>query len=223
MQERKRMAKHKCEALTLNKPTPFARAIRKYGWENVVKGYSVIEKIEADTKQELNKKLIERETYWIEKKNTIVPNGYNVYSKGQVTIPHTYNKEEIYSRVSRTLKGKYLNNVGSRKVYCLELDTWYVSIREAERQTGVRDDTIGKCAHGEQLTAGGYHWSFDGKTYKKPINRKKKVRRIETGEIFNSAYDVYKSIGGKKSVYGQIKNSIRKGWACLGYHYEYVQ
>lgn len=224
MQPRKRQAKHKFEALKLKKETPFARAIRKYGWENVLKGYSVIETIEADTKQELNTKLINRETYWIETKNSLVPNGYNICLKGQDSIPHTYNKKEIYERVSNSLKGKYLNNVSSRKVYCLELDTWYPSIREAERQTGVRDDSIGKCANGENLTAGGYHWSFDGKTYKKPIGlQHKKVKNIDTGEIFETIYDASKSLSDNPSVYGQLKTAIKKGWKCHGYRFELVK
>lgn len=44
--ERKRIDKHKYEALTKNAQTPFARAIRKYGWETVKASYEVIEVIE---------------------------------------------------------------------------------------------------------------------------------------------------------------------------------
>lgn len=222
-QERKRQAKHKFEALRLNKQTPFARAIRKYGWEEVLKGYSVIEKIENNDKKELNKKLIERESYWIKKKNTIVPNGYNIYARGQETIPHTLNKDEIYEKVSKTLKGKYLNNNSSRMVYCLELDKWFVSIREAERQTGIRDDGIGKSASGINPTAGGYHWSYDGINFRFNKEKvRKKVKRIETGEIFNSILEASKSIDNKESTYGQLKTAIKKGWACKGYHYELI-
>lgn len=221
--ERKRQAKHKFEALSLNKHTPFSRAIRKYGWEYVLSTYSVIEKIEAETKQELNKKLIERESYWIETKNSLVPNGYNIYSKGQITIPHTYNKEEIYERVRKSLKGKYLNNKSSRMIYCLELDTWYPSIREAERQTGIRDDSIGKCASGVNPTAGGYHWSYDGKTFRfEKEKARKKVIKVETGEIFNSILEASKSIDDKPSTYGQLKTAIKKGWACKGNHYKLI-
>lgn len=219
-QERKRQAKHKFEALKLNKQTPFARAIRKYGWENVISNYSVIETIEADNKQELNSKLIERESYWIIKKNSLVPNGYNVLSKGQETIPHTFNKEEIYQRVSNSLKGKYLNNSGSKKIYCLELDKWFPSIREAERQTGVRDDSIGKCASGINPTAGGYHWSYDGINFRfeKP-KIKFKVKQVETGKIYNSILEASRDIDDKYSTYSQLKTAIKKGWKCKGYHY----
>lgn len=223
MQPRKRQAKHKFEALTLKKDHPFSRAIRKYGWENVLKGYSVIETIQANNKQELNSKLIERESYWIETKNSLVPNGYNVYSKGQETIPHTKNKKEIYERISKSLKGKYLNNVGSKQVYCLELDTWYPSIREAERQTGVSDDSIGRCALLKAVTAGGYHWSYDGKTFTKPIGlQHKKIRNVDTGEIFETIYEASKTIDDKPSTYAQLKTALKKGWKCKGHKFELV-
>lgn len=53
--ERKRIDKHKYEALTLKSDRPFQRAIRKYGWENVLAGYSVIERISAETKTDKTK------------------------------------------------------------------------------------------------------------------------------------------------------------------------
>jgi hypothetical protein len=79
MEERKRINKHRYEAFTLNKDHPFCKAIRKHGWAKVRKSYKVIERIEADAKQDLNFKLIEREEYWIKEKNSLVPNGYNIY------------------------------------------------------------------------------------------------------------------------------------------------
>lgn len=121
MQPRKRMDKHKYEAFTKNTDTPFARAIRKYGWEATKAGYSVIETVSSDSKQELQALLMKRETHWIETLDTLVPNGYNVYSKGQELLPHTKDKDEIYRKVSKSLKGKYMNaEATSRPVYCIE-------------------------------------------------------------------------------------------------------
>ena len=96
--ERKRQAKHKFEALKLHKETPFARAIRKHGWDNVLDGYSVIERIEANTKQELNAKLCERETYWIRALDTLVPKGYNCYDRGQYGTPTYSDKKAMYEK-----------------------------------------------------------------------------------------------------------------------------
>ena len=116
--ERKRIDKHKYEALTLKSDRPFQRAIRKYGWDKVFSGYSVIEEIFAGTKEELNEILIEREAYWIKERNSLVPNGYNVLKSGQIEVPHTQGKDEIYKKVSESLKGKHMNHEStSRKVY----------------------------------------------------------------------------------------------------------
>jgi hypothetical protein len=227
--ERKRIDKHKYEALTLNSDRPFARAIRKYGWDEVLSGYSVIERITADTKEELNLLLIQREAYWIRERNSIVPNGYNVFKSGQIEIPHTNNKDEIYSRVSKSLKGKYMNaDYSSRKVYCIEQDKWYPSISEAERQHNLSNGSVGKAASGIQITAGGYTWSFDGsKTIRdnKLKASRKPVRCLETGEKFDSVYDAAKSVYGsnankKKCI---ILASIKHGWAASGKHYEYIE
>ncbi len=107
--ERKRQAKHKFEAFKLHKETPFARAIRKYGWDNVLAGYSVIERIEAGTKQELNAKLCERETYWIRTLDTFV-------SK-LVSSTNRYMKHQNYSfpknhAPTRSPKSKCRLNMG---------------------------------------------------------------------------------------------------------------
>jgi hypothetical protein len=227
MKERKRINKHKYEALTLKKAHPFCRAIRKYGWEKARKSYRVIEIIETDTKQELNQKLIEREEYWIKERNSVVPNGYNIYKNGQEKIPYTVNKEEIYRRVSNSLKGKYLNHPStSRKVYCIEQKKWYLSISEAERVNGIARGSIGKAASGVNVTSGGLTWSYDGK-YHNRIDELKAKRKpiicVETGQIYPSVYAAAQSIFGEKE--GRFKKcriqaSIRAGWAVDGLHYK---
>ena len=227
MKERKRINKHRYEALTLKKDHPFCKAIRKYGWDNVRKGYSVIEKIEADTKQNLNIKLIEHEEYWIKVKNSVTPNGYNIYKNGQQKIPYTANKEEIYRRVSKSLKGKYMNHPStSRKIYCIEQNKWYSSISEAERVNEIAKGSIGKAASGVNVTAGGLMWSYDGKQHKR-IDRIKAKRKpiicVETGQKYESVYAAAISIFGEKE--GRYKKcriqaSIRDGWAVNGLHYK---
>lgn len=60
----------------------FHRALRKYGVENFK--YEIIDT--ADTYEELNKK----EIYYIQKFNTLVPNGYNVIDGGNNALrPHS--------------------------------------------------------------------------------------------------------------------------------------
>lgn len=226
MKQRKRMNKHKYEAFTLMKDHPFCRAIRKYGWECAKQGYSVIEVIEAEDKQTLNSLLVEREAYWIKEKNTLVPNGYNIYSKGQEQIPHTYNKDEIYERVSKSLKGKYMNHPSTSKpIYCVEQDKWYPSIREAERVNGIARGSINKVANGENVTAGGFRWSFDGKAPERidGIKAKKKpIYCIETGVKYESIYLASKEIFGNTNQKCRIYASLKHGWAVDGLHFAYL-
>lgn len=224
--ERKRMDKHKYEALVKKSDTPFARAIRKYGWETTKSSYHVLEEVYSDNVKELNRLLIHKETEWIRKLNSLVPNGYNVYEKGQDSPPHTANKENVYQKVSKALKGKYLNSeYSSKPVYCFELDRWYPSIKEAERQTGISYDRIEKCAIGKNCRGAGMTWSFDGKTQRESKVFNVEVECIETGERFESMRKAAEHICGQnpdlkiKNVYSNIKTATLKGWRCQGYHW----
>ena len=46
------------------------------------------------------------------------------------------------------------------RVLCVETNTKYSSIRDAELSTGIHQSHISCCAHKKQLTAGGFHWRF---------------------------------------------------------------
>lgn len=52
------------------------------------------------------------------------------------------------------------NNKLKKAVMCVETGIAYDSACEASRQTGVFSDSINKCCHGKQHTAGGFHWKF---------------------------------------------------------------
>lgn len=226
--ERKRKDKHRYEAYTLQKQTPFARAIRKYGGETVEKGYSIIETIEAETKDELNRLLIEREAYWIKERNSITPNGYNVMASGSISPPHTYNKEEIYKRVSESLKGKYMNcPATSRPVYCIEQKQWYPSISEAERQNRLAKGSVEKSASGKNVSAGGLHWSYEETdTYRADLIKasRKPVYCVETGKQYPSVYAVAKDLFGDKasSKKSLVQNALRHNRKTCGLTFRYV-
>lgn len=227
MLERKRIDKHKHEALVKMADTPFARAIRKYGWETTRKSYKVLEVVYAGTKKLLNSELVRKESEWIEKLNSLVPNGYNVYIKGQDNPPYTVNKEEIYHKISKALKGKYLNSKSSSKpVYCFELDKWFPSIKEAERQTGISYDIIEKCAVGKYCKAGGLSWSFDKKKTRESRLLNHEIECVETGEKFESMRDAARIMCERNpefnftTIYSNIKIAAAKGWRCQGYHWK---
>ena len=46
----------------------------------------------------------------------------------------------------------------SKKIKCVETNTIYSSMMEAERQTNVPHQNISKVCNGKLKTAGGYHW-----------------------------------------------------------------
>lgn len=47
-----------------------------------------------------------------------------------------------------------------KKVRCIETNTVYPSIGEAERVNGIHHGDISSVCHGKRLTAGGYHWEL---------------------------------------------------------------
>jgi hypothetical protein len=48
----------------------------------------------------------------------------------------------------------------AKKIYCVELDKVFLSMREAERETGISHTNISKACNGIYKQAGGYHWKF---------------------------------------------------------------
>lgn len=110
-------------------------------------------------------------------------------------------------------------------VRCVETNIIYDSQLGASKETGVNLSSIVRCCHGEQKTAGGYHWEFveesrrsmDYGVYK----TRKKVRCIETGIVYDSITSAANNIGVSTT-------SIRNACKCEskiigGYHWEFVK
>lgn len=87
--ESQRKANHFHEAMNHKTEYYFHRAIRKYGWDAFE--YEVLE--ETDN-------LIERETYYIRKLNTLRPNGYNALEAHGMT-------DEVREKISKTKKKRF--------------------------------------------------------------------------------------------------------------------
>jgi hypothetical protein len=87
-------------------------AIKKYGKENFKK--EIIDT--ADDIIELN----EKEKYWIEKLNSIVPNGYNIASGGDggYTMEHASEDKirEWKQKIGEKSKGRVLSDVSRKKI-----------------------------------------------------------------------------------------------------------
>lgn len=228
--QRKRIDKHKYEALTVERNTPFANAIRKYGWDIIRATYKVIEIVEAENKQDLKSKLTDRENYYIETFNTFTPYGYNVKFTNQRSIGEYKNKDIMYSKISKSLKGKYMNelNPSSKKVINIDTNKIYPSISEASRDTNIKVQSICKVLKGMQLKAGGYRWCYineNGTIDKSNLREKNRkelpVYCVELDKTFISAYEAAKYIG-KPQGKGNIRIACQTNKKRYGLTWKYI-
>ena len=74
--------------------------------------------------------------------------GVHRYGKDSPNYGHKWTKEQK-ERQSQRLKGN-----GSIAVYCVELDKYFTSIREAAKECNIVESNIGACFKGRQKTAG---------------------------------------------------------------------
>jgi len=221
--ERKRKDKHKHDALTKNSNTPFARAIRKYGWDEVLKNYEVLEVVYAENKSELNYKLIELENKYISGKNALVPYGYNVKFSNHRECPGIKNYEEMYSKISKALKGKHMNEeYSSKKIICIELNKEYPSISECSRQLNLKVQSICNLLKGNQVTCGGYTFKYVGGENPRENIQKKKVLCIELNKSFESMKDASEHFTGARNQQGNISSAIKRNGTFRGYHFKYI-
>lgn len=146
----------------------FGKAILEFGWPNFK--YEVLE--DGLTEEEADI----RERYWIEKENSIWPNGYNLEGGGKHNSVHPKTKEKM----SKSHKGEKNWNYGShhteetkkkmadshthRKVFKYTKDgklvDEYCSISEASKKSKVNPGGICECCQGKRKLAGNYFWSY---------------------------------------------------------------
>lgn len=226
--QRKRIDKHKHEALVKKCETPFGHAIRKYGWDVIRKTYTVMETVEAGNRADLKAKLTERENYYIMLLDTFVPKGYNVKFTNQRELSEYRDRDAMYSKISKALKGKHMNEAySSRKIKDITSGIEYPSISEAYRCTGIKVQEICRMLKGGQLTAGGHKFCYlnqDGtcdESNLREINRKQlPVYCLELDMHFVSAYDAAKYID-KPNGKGNIRLACQTGRKRYGYTWIY--
>lgn len=228
---KKRLKQHKYDAFTNKLETPLYFAIRKYGWETALKSFNVVEELEYETIEELNKRLCERENYNIDKFNSMLPNGYNVHYSNHIKPTHITNKKERYEKTSKSLKGKYLNcEYSSKKVICEQTGEIFPSISEFARHIKTKVNNIRNLHYGK--------WSlqyidetFDiNKFIIKPFydvkakmnKRNKNVICLDDGKIFKNTREVSEYIcGDKEKIRPNIVNACKYGWKVYGKSYRY--
>lgn len=97
---------------------------------------------------------------------TFIPNPYNY-----PVINHK-NENKLDNRVENLEWCTYSYNISygsnrykralklGKKVFCVELNKTFVSIKEAGRITNIPYQNIASCCRGKLKSAGGYHWQF---------------------------------------------------------------
>lgn len=170
-------------------------AIRKYG-----KNSFVAEVIDiADSKERLD----ELEIYWINKYNSLTPNGYNMTSGGGGTSSYTHTDEtkEIMSKKKRGMYFKE-NNPFYNKTHSKE---------QIEKWSKERKDVKLSQEHKEKISA---------------TRKRKKIINIDTGEVFESARHVARHYGknpdsGTSGIIAKVCKKQPKYKTCLGFRFEY--
>lgn len=110
------------------------KAIKKYGKENF--NFSIIEECNL-------LELDDKENYWINFYNTLVPNGYNMIKGGSNGVGLSKGKVVL----QYSLEGKFLNK--------------YNSANQASMSTGVDHWSICACCRGEYQHAGNFQWKYE--------------------------------------------------------------
>lgn len=135
--------------------------IKKYGWDSIKKE---IVYISNDIEKAYNKEI----DYIAKYKTT--KNGYNKSTGGKFSTKgiKRHHSEETRLKMSVAKKGKHLSpntEFPAKRVLCVETDTIYNSMQEAERKTGINHSKISMVCSGKRKTAGKYHWEILGGNY----------------------------------------------------------
>lgn len=153
------------------------KAIQEYGKD----AFSIEQIDSAESREELNQK----EIAWIEKENSMVPNGYNV-DKGGYSIEYSeesrqrmsenhadvkgennpmYGKqhsEETRKLIAEQLTGKYTgkNSFNHKPVVNLDTGEKFVTATEAAKAYGVTVSTLLKTCRGVQKKTANCRWAY---------------------------------------------------------------
>ena len=171
-----RWAKHLCKNSGC---VALKGAISKYGKDNF--DVRIID--EAKTQSELD----DKERFWIEYLNTLSPNGYNLTSGGN----HVTFTEEVKNKIRVANTGKRHSEETKAKIsekkiknYCKEKPPLYGKHHSEETKRKLSEKNKGQ-VFSEERNKKVSASTFGGKNH-----RARKVKCIETSEIFNCIADV---------------------------------
>ena len=152
--------------------------------------------------------------------NTTTSSISNVLHGKQVTVAG-FRFEYVDGSPSETRENRLL-----KPVRCIETGNIFPTVKEAAKSVGINSRTISAALHGQSFTAAGCHWEFaDGRPAnirpeetRKP--RRKPVRCIETGMVYESIRAAANSIGVCSTTIGHAVNGRYE--KVSGCHWEFV-
>lgn len=201
------------------KKQPFYNAIKKYGWDNF--NHIIL-------KQNLSEEEADfYEQYFIKKYNTTNKKyGYNVTLGGNSNTLNKKQKEAIRQLNYQKWKDGTFKKIINTEVYCVELDLYFESALEAERQLQIDNSSIQKVCKKELNYAGikdgkPLHW-----LYKKDVNlttitelkNKKEILKgisipvycVELNQVFKNATEAEKILKINASSIRKVINGKQK-------------
>ena len=172
-----RWREHRSDVLTNRDNSVLHLAMKKYGEHNF--SFEIIEEC-------LKEKLDEREIYWIEYYNSMIPNGYNQTSGGYSGQGELFRKPVL----QYDLKGNFIQE--------------FESASEAARQINVFKSNLTAACRGETNQCGGFQWKYKDSDKKIGIVPEKggKIvyqydKQMNLIALFISAMDAEKKTGIK--------------------------
>ena len=191
---------HLYNAFVYKSKIPIAEALRSVGEQDALKCFSVIEEINGESWEELENKLCDRENYWMEKLETMYPNGYNVHK--------SYPSRRITNHAPQKPREKVM-----RKIICLDTGEEFPSIAQASRTYAVSSTAVCNCVKGKTNTASGLHWKYKDEEYHKSKRNEgmKNHPSLSHPVVCKETGERYESIGEAARQMGVCKTNI---WRC---------
>lgn len=185
------------------RPTVFQKAIQEYGEENFV--WEILEKVGT------LKESYEKEKFYINELNTLIPNGYN-FVKG--TNPDSKNKEKKIKKYDK--KGNFIKQ--------------YNSISETCDIEGIhRGDLIG-CLKHRYKSSNGYIWLYEDEEITEKLVKLQPIHRVQIiqydkdwNEIakYPSCAEAGRKLGLHKKAYKVIWKVLDKeNKSAYGFHWK---
>jgi group I intron endonuclease len=181
-------------------------AANKYGLQKMK--FEVIEFMDSDLDRDtLKTQLLSKEQFWMDKfQSWNRKNGYNLCPKAGSPLGVKHSKESRI-RMSEAHQGnrhtantkQKISKARLKPVYQISIDTGelvnkFDSVLVASKKTKIQKTGISMCCRNVIRQSGGYHWTYDIKTFKKPSMKRKTIKRAWKQRVVTDGKNVWDSV-----------------------------